>query len=245
MNRKKIAIVAYWVIIISINIIIWSRIITKMLTPEVLTPEVLTPYEYMLATTPDSITCTTQIVDNVVLLNEYVELCSEDYEKSGKCIGGVASFETEGKIYMFGHGIPEEDTNYDVYKVDKFGDTIYTTNLMGYVISNEDDGVIAQEIFKIGEHSTIPVAKTAQLGEAFILSRNDEGNICEYPITIEGFKENQNSFFYSSSEVQLGDGWSGSLIIQNNELIGVHYGCTFENGNGMGRIIWNLEIMQP
>ena len=240
MNRKKIALIAYWVIIISINIIIWPRIITEMLTPKV-----LTPYEYMLATTPDSITCTSQIVDNVVLLNEYVELVSEDYEKSGNYIGGVASFETGGKIYMFGHGIPEEYTNYDVYKVDKFGDTIYTTNLMGYVISTEEDGVIAQEIFKIGEHSTIPVAKKAQLGEAFILSRDDEGNICEYPITIEGFKEDQNSFFYTSSEVQLGDGWSGSLIIQNNELIGVHYGCTFENGNGMGRIIWDLEIMQP
>ena len=240
MKRKKIAMIAYWVIIISINIIIWPRIITEMLTPKV-----LTPYEYMLATTPDSITCTSQIVDNVVLLNEYVELVSEDYEKSGNYIGGVASFETGGKIYMFGHGIPEEYTNYDVYKVDKFGDTIYTTNLMGYVISTEEDGVIAQEIFKIGEHSTIPVAKKAQLGEAFILSRDDEGNICEYPITIEGFKEDQNSFFYTSSEVQLGDGWSGSLIIQNNELIGVHYGCTFENGNGMGRIIWDLEIMQP
>lgn len=240
MNRKKIALIVYYVIIISINIIIWSRIITEMLMPKV-----PTPYEYMLATTPDSITCTTQIVDNVVLLNEYVELVSEDYEKSGNCIGGVASFETGGKIYMFGHDIPEEYTNYDVYKVDKFGDTIYTTNLMGYVMSTEEDGVIAQEIFKIGEHSTIPVAKKAQLGEAFILSRDDEGNICEYPITIEGFKEDQNSFFYTSSEVQLGDGWSGSLIIQNNELIGVHYGCTFENGNGMGRIIWDLEIMQP
>lgn len=238
MKRKKIAIIEYLVIIIPI-IIIWSRIITEMLTPEV-----LTPYEYMLATTPDSITCTTQIVDNVVLLNEYVELVSEDYEKSGKYIGGVASFETKGKIYMFGHSIPEENTSYDVYKVDKYGDIIYATNLMGYVISNEEDGVIAQEIFKIGEHSTIPVAKTAQLGEAFILSRNDEGNICEYPITIEGFKEDEKSFFYSSSEVQLGDGWSGSLIIQNNELIGVHYGCTFENGNGMGRIIWDLEIIK-
>ncbi len=239
MTRKKIAIVA-WFILILIDIIICSRIITKMSTSEV-----LTPYEYMLATTPDNITCTSPIVDNVVLLNEYVELISEDYENSGNYIGGVASFETGGKIYMFGHGIPEEDTNYDVYKVDKFGNTIYTTNLMGYVISNEDDGVIAQEIFKIGEHSTIPVAKKAHLGEAFILSRDDEGNICEYPITIEGFKEDQNSFFYTSSEVQLGDGWSGSLIIQNNELIGVHYGCTFENGNGMGRIIWDLEIMQP
>lgn len=240
MNRKKIALIAYLVIIISINIIIWPRIITEMLTPKV-----LTPYENMLATTPDSITCTTQIVDNVVVLNEYVELVPEDYEKSENYIGGVASFETGGKIYMFGHGIPEEYTNYDVYKVDKFGDTIYTTNLMGYVISTEEDGVIAQEIFKIGEHSTIPVAKKAQLGEAFILSRDDEGNICEYPITIEGFKEDQNSFFYTSYEVQLGDGWSGSLIIQNNELIGVHYECTFENGNGMGRIIWDLEIMQP
>ena len=165
-----------------------------------LTPEVLTPYEYMLATTPDSIICTSQIVDNVVLLNEYVELVSEDYEKSGNYIGGVASFEIGGEIYMFGHGIPEEYTNYDVYKVDKFGSTIYPTNLMGNVISIEEDGVIAQEIFKIGEHSTIPVAKKAQLGEAFILSRDDEGNICEYPIIIEGFKEDQNSFFYISSE---------------------------------------------
>lgn len=239
MKRKKIAIIAYWVIVILINIIIWSRNITEMLTPKV-----PTTYEDMLATTPDSITCTTQIVDNVVLLNEYVELVLEDYEKSGKCIGGVASFETEGKIYMFGHGIPEECTNY-VYKVDKFGDTIHTTNLMGYVISNEEDGVIAKEVSKIGEHSTISVAKTVQLGEAFILSRDDEGNICEYPITIEGFKEDQNLFFYSSSEVQLGKGWSGSLIIQNNELIGVHFGLTTGNEKGAGRIIWDLEIMHP
>lgn len=204
-----------------------------------LTPKVLTPYEYMLTTTPNSITCTTHIVDNVILLNEYVSLVSEDSEN---IIWGVASFETGGKIYMFGHDIPEEGINY-VYKVDKFGDTIYTTNLMGYVISNEEDGVIAQEIFKIGKHSTIPVAKTAQLGEAFIISRDDEGNICKYPITIEAFKEDQNSFFYSSSEVQFGEGWSGSLIIQNNELIGVHYGCITETGKGVGRIIWDLEIV--
>ena len=89
MNRKKIALIAYLVIIISINIIIWPRIITEMLTPKV-----LTPYENMLATTPDSITCTTQIVDNVVVLNEYVELVPED------CLDMVYQKNTQIMMYI-------------------------------------------------------------------------------------------------------------------------------------------------
>lgn len=197
------------------------------------------PYEKLVKSSSNSIECTTTTIDSVELLSEYVLIVSEDSATSG-----VASFQTDDKIYLFGHQVSEQVGSF-VVKVDKSNNRIDTSNLIGEVISNTENGVVAEQRRNIREYSSIPIAKTAQLGEAFMIGRDENGDICEYDITIEAFKEDQSMFLYSSSEVQFGDGLSGSPIIQNGELIGVHFASTEDGKIGVGRIIWDLEIVLP
>lgn len=195
------------------------------------------PYEKLIKSSPDSIECTTTTIDSVELLSEYVLIVSED-----SATRGVASFQTDNKIYLFGHQVSEQVGSF-VFKVDKSNNRIDTSNLIGEVISNTENGVVSEQLRNIREYSSIPIAKTAQLGEAFMIGRDENGDICEYDITIEAFKEDQSMFLYSSSEVQFGNGLSGSPIIQNGELIGVHFASTEDGKIGVGWIIWDLEIV--
>lgn len=195
------------------------------------------PYEKLIKSSPDSIECTTTTIDSVELLSEYVLIVSED-----SATRGVASFQTDNKIYLFGHQVSEQVGSF-VFKVDKSNNRIDTSNLIGEVISNTENGVVAEQLRNIREYSSIPIAKTAQLGEAFMIGRDENGDICEYDITIEAFKEEQSMFLYSSSEVQFGNGLSGSPIIQNGELIGVHFASTEDGKIGVSWIIWDLEIV--
>lgn len=199
----------------------------------------LTPYDRMVKASPKSITCMSTTIDSVELLSEYVLIVSDE-----SATRGIASFQTDGKIYLFGHPVTEQVGSF-VVKVDKSNNSIDTSNLIGEVISNTENGVIAKQLRTIREYSTIPIAQTAQLGEAFILGRDNEGNICEYAITIEAFKEDQGIFCYSSSDMQFVNGSSGFPIIQNDDLIGVHFASTEDGKIGVGRIIWNLEIVLP
>lgn len=196
-------------------------------------------YDNLVQPSPKSIECTTETIDSVELLCEYILLVSGDYS-----IYGVASFQTDNKIYMFGHQVSQPIIKSDV-KVIKYNRKSDYSNLIGEVISNTEKGVIAEQRQTIREYSSIPIAKTAQLGEAFILGRDENENICEYKINIKKFKDDQSIFFYSSSEIEFCGGMSGSPIIQNGELIGVHYGCTEDGKIGAGRIIWDLEIVIP
>lgn len=195
------------------------------------------PYEKLIKSSPDSIECTTTTIDSVELLGEYVLIVSED-----SATRGVASFQTDNKIYLFGHQVSEQVGSF-VVKVDKSNNRIDTSNLIGEVISNTENGVVAEQRRNIREYSSIPIAKTAQLGKAFMIGRDENGDICEYDITIEAFKEDQSMFLYSSSEVQFDNGLSGSPIIQNGELIGVHFAGTEDGKIGVGWIIWDLEIV--
>lgn len=196
-------------------------------------------YDKLVKSSPKSIKCTTTTIDSVELLSEYVLIVSED-----SATRGVASFQTDDKIYLFGHQVSEQIGSF-VVKVDKSDERIDMSNLIGEVISNTDNGVIAEQRGAMREYSSIPIAKTAQLGEAFMIGRDENGNICEYDITIEAFKEDQSMFLYSSSEMQFCNGLSGSLIIQNDELIGVHFASTEDGKIGVGWIIWDLEIVLP
>ena len=144
------------------------------------------PYERLVKSSPDSIECTTTTIDSVELLGEYVLVVSED-----SAARGVASFQTDDKIYLFGHQVPEEVGSF-VVKVDKSSNRIDTANLIGKVISNTENGVVAEQRRNIREYSSIPIAKTAQLGEAFIIGRDENGDIFENDITIEVFKEDQS-----------------------------------------------------
>lgn len=197
------------------------------------------PYEKLVKSSPNSIECTTTTIDSVELLGEYVLIVSED-----SVTRGVASFQTDNKIYLFGHQVSEQVGSF-VVKVDKSNNRIDTSNLIGEVISNTENGVVAEQHRSIREYSRIPIAKTAQLGDAFMIGRDENGDICEYDITIEAFKEDQSMFLYSSSEVQFCNGMSGSPIIQNGELIGVHFASTEDDKIGVGWIIWDLEIVCP
>ena len=195
-----------------------------------------TMYERIVKESPEEIHCASTTADNVTLLGEYIAIVSEN----GAGIRGVASFEKDGKIYLFGHSI-EKPIGSLVFKVGKAKDEIKLSNLMGEVISNDKNGIIAEEYQKLGEYSTIPIAKSIRLGEAFLVERDDEGNIHQYPITIEAFSQEKDMFFYSSPEMQIENGISGMPIVQNNELIGVHYGRTKKRD--IGRIIWNLDMV--
>lgn len=202
------------------------------------------PYDKLVSSSPKSIQCTTATVDSVELLSEYIVVVPK-ISKDSKVLAteGVASFQIDDKIYLFGYPISEAIGS-RVVKIDKFNPKLERSNLIGEVISNTDNGVIAERSNTIREYSSISIAKTAELGEAFIVERDENGDICKKSITIEAFKEDQNIFFYSSSEVQFGGGLGGYPIIQNGELIGVHFGST-EDGIGVGRIIWNLEMLLP
>ena len=197
------------------------------------------PYEKLVKSSPNSIECTTTTIDSVELLGEYVLIVSED-----SATRGVASFQTDNKIYLFGHQVSEQ-VGSSVFKVDKSNNRINTSNLIGKVISNTENGVVAEQCRSIREYSRIPIAKTVQLGNAFMIGRDENGDICEYDITIEAFKEDQSMFLYSSSEVQFYEGMSGSPIIQNGELIGVHFASTEDKKIGVARLIWDLEIVCP
>ena len=195
-----------------------------------------TPYERLVKKSPQSVKSTTTTIDKVTLLSENIILVSGTLGTRG-----IATFETDGKIYLMGHLVRQPVGSF-VVKVDKTNNEIEASNLIGEVISNTENGVIAVERRSIREYETIPVAKSAHLGEAFILGRDEEGNIKEYPINIEAFKEDQNMFFYSSSEIEFCEGTSGSPIIQNNELIGVHF-ATMQEEKGCAWLIWNLDIL--
>ena len=197
------------------------------------------PYDILVKSSPKSIECKTTTIDSVELLSEYVVVVSED-----SATRGVASFQTNNKIYLFGHEVSEQVGSL-IVKVDKSNNELHTSNLIGEVISNTKNGVIAEQRRNIREYTSIPIAKTAELGRAFIIERDDNGNICQHAITIEAFKEDQSMFLYSSSETQFYNGQSGSPVIQNGQLIGVHFAST-ENGKiGVSRIIWDLEIVHP
>lgn len=198
------------------------------------------PYDNLVKSSPDSIECTTTIIDSVELLSEYIVVVSKETE-----IGttGVAAFQTDDKIYLSGE-FSQQAGSY-VVKVDKSNKELEDSNLIGEVISNTDKGVIAKQRRNIREYSSIPVAKTVQLGKASMIGRDEKGNICEYDITIEAFKEDQSIFFYSSSEIQLCKEMGGFPIIQNGKLIGVHFGTAEDGKIGAGWIIWDLEIVLP
>lgn len=201
-----------------------------------------TVYDMIVKATPESITATTPTIDSVKLLCENIMVVAETTATKG-----VATFETNGEIYALGHQAAEPVGSF-IVKIDPSNDEIESSNLIGRVISNTENGVIAEQCQTIREYSSIPIAKTAQLGEAFILGRDSEGNIHKYSIFIEAFKEDQSMFFYSSSEVRFEEGLSGSPIVQNNELIGVHFGHVDNeesNKKGAGLIIWDLEILNP
>lgn len=228
----------------------------------------LTTYDDVIKASPNSITCTTTTIDNVVLLGEYVAIVSNISEKSGVYTVGVAPFETNGNIYMFGHRM-EDEVGSSVFKADRASQYIYSSDLIGTVISNSVNGVVAESDLPLTEYSTIPIAKTIQLGDAFLLERDYEGTTYKYPITIEAittlgedqslllessqteeletFDRNQSVFFFSSSEIDLCEGMSGSPIIQNNELIGVYFGSmeTDDGKRGIAWVIWDLDIVHP
>lgn len=228
----------------------------------------LTQYDNMVKSSPNSITCTTSTIDNVVLLGEYVLAVSDDDKVDGTCSAGIASFAVNGNIYMFGHEI-EEEIGSSVFKSNRDNNQLYSSNFMGTIVSNANNGVIAKSSSSLTEYSTIPIADTIHLGEAFLLERDYEGNIYKHPITIdafvtlddeqsllfnspeseelEAFDKNHTVFFYSSSEIDFCEGQSGSPIIQDDELIGIHFGMTdTDNGErGVSWVIWDLEIVHP
>ncbi len=198
----------------------------------------ISPYDKLAKSSPKNIKCDTTTLDSVDLLAENVLIVSDD-----SITHGVASFRINDSIYMLGHKTPESVGSF-VVKADK-SNKIETSNLIGEVVSNGEDGVIAKQLRAIREYSSIPIAKTVQLGDAFIIGRDEEGSICRYAICIDAFKENQNIFLYSSSEIEFINGTSGSPIVQNGELIGIHYASTDDGKIGVGKIIWNLDIVHP
>ncbi len=195
-----------------------------------------TVYDRIVKASPEKINCTNRTVESVTLMTEYVSVISKD----GTGTRGVASFENNGKIYLFGHSI-KEPVGSLAFKVEEFSNEITANDLMGEVILNEKNGVIVEQYQAFREYTMIPIAKTAYLGKAYAVGRDNEGNICKYPITIEAFKEGSGVFFYNIN-MPLSNGVSGTPIIQNDELIGVHYGTT-KNGKGIGWIIWHLDIV--
>ena len=179
------------------------------------------------------ISCTNEIVENVTLLSEYVTICDE---KGYDGTSGVAAFETNGKIYLYGHSTSNEIGSL-LYKIKSSFDkevTVSSSELIGRVIVNEKEGTIAEEYQRIRQYTTIPLARTIQVGDAYILARDEEGNL---------HQEKEGVFYYTSSEVQFKRGMSGMPIIQNDRLIGVHYGSNEERAVGAGRIIWNLDLV--
>lgn len=190
----------------------------------------------------NKIRCTNEIVENVTLLSEYVVTCDE---KGCGGTTGVATFETNGKIYLYGHSISNEIGNL-VYKIKSSFDKeiiVSSSDLIGRVIANEEEGVIAEEYQKNREYKTIPIAKKIRLGEAYILARDEKGNFQKFTVNITNFQESEDFFYYTSSEVQFKKGMSGMPIVQNDELIGVHYGSNEDKTVGIGRIIWNLDLV--
>ena len=196
-----------------------------------------TQYERLVKESPERVKSTTTTIDKVTLLSENVLIVSET-----SAVRGIVTFETDEKLYLMGHLVRQPVGSF-VVKVDATNNDIDVSNLIGEVISNTEDGVIAEKRRSIREYQTIPIAKSAHLGEAFILGRDDEGNIKKYSISVEAFKEDQNMFFYSSSEIKFCEGTSGSPIIQNNELIGVHFASTEDEEKGCAWLIWSLDIL--
>ena len=203
----------------------------------------LSPYQKLVKMSPTEIECpdTDATIEFVQLLSEYVMVISED-----EASYGVATFKVEDDIYIFGHenfkeigGLVVKVNKDDYYGID-------SSNLIAEVVEDTEMGVIAKQCKEdIREYANIPVAKNVQLGEAYMLLRDESGNLCKYAITIEAFKEDQGIFLYSSSEIQFCKGMSGTPIVQNGEIIGVHFASMEDHEVGVARIIWELEIVHP
>lgn len=216
----------------------------------------------------DSITCETETIDSVTLLAEEVGVASNT-DNVETASNGIASFQTDEKAYIFGHWINNE-VGSPVFKVSRTGKEISIGSHIGNVISNEDKGVVMKSYLDVTEYPSIPIAKSIQKGEAFILKRDECGNIHKYPITILDIatlgEDNNKSISismndletgelrtintghiigYVSSEYDFGPGSSGAPIIQNDELIGVHFGNKYINNKNLGVawVIWDLDIV--
>lgn len=226
-----------------------------------------TPDDMDVTVNPDSITCETETIDSVTLLAEEVEIAFTDAPEIKA--NGIASFQTNGKVYMFGHWITNKHGN-PIFKIGRTGEEISLDTQIDNVISNEDKGVVVKSSLDVTEYPSIPIAKSIQKGEAFILKRDECGNIHKYPITILDIatlgEDNSKSISisindletrelrtintghiieYVSSEYDFGPGSSGAPIIQNNELIGVHFCNKYINNKNLGGawVIWDLDIV--
>lgn len=196
---------------------------------------ILTRYNKIVETSPKTITCPATTLGSVELLSECVVIVSDESASRG-----IASFKTDNKIYMIGHPV-DQQVGSPVVIITQPNNKI---ELIGEVISNKENGIIVEQLQHLKKYPTISIATTAQLGVAFILKRDDEGNIYKYPIIIEAFQKNKNIFFYSScSELYFSKGMSGSPIVQNDKLIGIHFAIITDTKKGAGRIIWDLETV--
>ena len=198
-----------------------------------------TAYDSLKESSPTEIEGEKTTVKEVELIVENVAIVSDDerIERDGTL--GIATFTADGKVYMIGHET-DQKVGSKVYKVNKSDNRINESDLIGEVIANQEKGVLAEPSSFTKTYSKITVAKTAHLGEATLLGRDDDGNICEYPINIEAFEEEKDMIFYSFPEAYSKEGSAGAPIIQDNKLIGVDFGTTQEEGKGVGWTIWSI-----
>ncbi len=191
---------------------------------------------------PKQITTEENQINDVTLLCEDVMILKEkDSVLTG--IMGVASFETNNKIYMMGHNVPGNILGKYVYEDVITNQEIGENITYGKVISNEKLGVIAQksQFLDIEKYSKIEISQNIHLGEAYIL-KPDDGGYVQYPIEIEFFDEENEDIYYSSSEFDFIKGSSGCPIIQNEKIVGIHYAnrTAGKSNFGIAHPIWKV-----
>jgi|GEM_PF-3928792 len=173
-----------------------------------------------------------------------------------------ASFKSDGKIYAVGHAVaPQYLYVADVYRAmpqvgvknDDYSALFMTSVLIGQIEENNNNGVIITDNGNYAKkYSSFPVANEIYDGEAYFLIRNEQGKIRKIPINIEfiQYEGETHLSYYLEDEWLLSnggfqEGTSGSPIMQNGKIIGVHWATDNDDKLlGIAKVIWNTDFFK-